>query len=405
MRWIHPGLAGKLVRLGYCMNLHAADDLAGVMGGIDRIAVPLARRLGRDASGPFGVGAYLPASVAREVEPGRFAGELADRGLDAFTFNAFPFGGFHRAGLKGGVFRPAWNERERLAFTLDVAEVAAACASDGRAHVSISTHTGAFGAPGSAEVDAIADGFVAAARELALLEERTGVRTVLSLEPEPGSLASTAAELAELYRRIRARADGADAAVARHIGACLDACHAAVEFETPGAAYAAATDGDAPLGKLQFSSALRLDEPHGDAAGRAALLDLDEPVYLHQVIGRRSDGGTVRAGDLPELARRLEERDPAWLATDEWRCHFHVPVDLADACGLGTTREQADALLAHALASPERWGSDELHVEIETYTWDVLPGPARHEGELVDGLEREFAHVIGLLEEAGWRRA
>jgi len=73
--------------------------------------------------------------------------------------------------------------------------------------------------------------------------------------------------------------------------------------------------------------------------------------------------------------------------------------------GLTTTRAYADRLLTDALASPTLWGTRDLHVEIETYTWDILPGRARGGGELVDGLEREYRHVIGLLETAGWRRA
>jgi len=56
----------------------------------------------------------------------------------------------------------------------------------------------------------------------------------------------------------------------------------------------------------------------------------------------------------------------------------------------------------HTLAHPEAWGTDELHVEIETYTWNLLPGSARGSGDLIDGLEREYRHVLSLLASAGW---
>ncbi len=101
----------------------------------------------------------------------------------------------------------------------------------------------------------------------------------------------------------------------------------------------------------------------------------------------------------------LRSGDPdwnGWRGCDEWRCHFHVPVDLDAVGGLGTTRAQADAALQVVLAAPERWGTRELHVEIETYTWNVLPETARGAGELVDGLEREMRHVLSVLEGAGW---
>src|SRR5206468_7938419 len=105
-------------------------------------------------------------------------------------------------------------------------------------------------------------------------------------------------------------------------------CHAAVEFEEPAQALEHATADGTTLGKLQFSSALALREPDEDEAGRARFLSLDEPVYLHQVTGRRA-GELLRAVDLPELRRRSE----AWRGCDEWRCHFHVPVDLAEFGG------------------------------------------------------------------------
>ena len=44
-----------------------------------------------------------------------------------------------------------------------------------------------------------------------------------------------------------------------------------------------------------------------------------------------------------------------------------------------------------------------MHLEIETYTWDVIPDAARGTGALVDGLEREYRHVIERLALAGWQ--
>jgi hypothetical protein len=179
-----------------------------------------------------------------------------------------------------------------------------------------------------------------------------------------------------------------------------------VEFEDPVGAFENATAGGAPLGKVQFTSALAVRARR--RADLDALLALDEPRYLHQVTARTLEGVLLRLGDLPELgdalARPQHER---WWRDAELRCHFHVPVDLAAVgkAGPATTRGHADATLAAVLARPERWGTDELHVEIETYTWDALPREARGPGELVDGLEREYAHVLARLAAAGWTPA
>ena len=405
----HPELG---VRLSYGLNLYPSRDAEGVLRGLSEVAVPLRARVAplvRD----FGVGAWLPARAAREfLADERRLDELvevlAQGDLDPCTFNAFPYGEFHGPGLKERVFSPAWMERARLEFTLDVARIAARVrmrrgGSRAGQHLSLSTHAGAFAAvlaPGDREL--VADAFVAAATGLSELEQECGERVVLAIEPEPRSSANDTRELGALFALVRARARRrAEEAVRRHLGACLDTCHAAVEFEEPAEAFARATAEGTALGKLQFSSALALRRPDADESRRASFLALDEPVYLHQVTGRRG-GELLRAVDLAELART----SAGWRGCDEWRCHFHVPVDLAEfgaSGGLATTREEADRTLLAALAAPERWGSRELHVEVETYTWNLLPGARAGTAAVLDGLARELAHVLRLLAGAGWR--
>ena len=411
MRFEHPEHPGAAVRLGYCLNLHPAPDLDGLLRGLREVTLPLAERVHERGTGErFGIGPWLPATLAEAlVDPrgaeslDRLAAFLAANGLEAFTFNAFPAGDFHRPGLKQAVFAPAWDTDARRAFTVDVARLALALRPNGATgHLSISTHTGGYASELRSETarDACAANLARCAEALAFLEAETGTRIVLSLEPEPGSLAGDTAALPALFERIAAQA-GSEENVRRHLGTCLDACHAAVAFEEPAAALARATAGGHPLGKLQFSSALALTDPDGDEQACAVLFGMDEPVYLHQVFGRRGER-RCEAADLPDLKRAFEAGDPDWRGCDEWRCHFHVPVDLAAVGGLGTTRDQADRLLDAALANPSGWGTAELHVEIETYTWDVLPSAARGPGTLVDGLEREVLHVQDRLRRAGW---
>ena len=437
---------GRRLRLGYGLNLHAPRTLAELEDGLTAVTLPLRARVAPNAR--FGVGMYLPAELAHALDPARdahalepLAAFLVEHALDPFTFNAFPYERFQSDGLKERVFAPAWWERARLDYTLAVAriavELAARGASGGAArdagrHVSISTHCGQFGAfvEGSAnELAAIAH-FARAALELARLEDARGVRVVLALEPEPRSACNDLAALARFRPRLLERgarflagehavaSSRAETLLARHVGACVDACHAAVEFEDA----STAGRGTGALAKLQFTSALAVREPATNARGRAALLALDEPRFLHQVTGRRG-AELLRARDLGELATGLER----WLACDEWRCHFHVPVDLEDArdergapLGLATTRAFADAVLERVLRAPsaapggaegELGDLRELHLEIETYTWDVLPAFARGganatAGErLVQGLAREYAHVQGVLARAGWTPA
>jgi hypothetical protein len=489
MKWQHPEQPGRRVRLAYCQNFHAADALEATIESLRSITLPLRDRLdsarGSSSASPFGVGLYLPASVAlplaersgaRDLEA--FGDFLAENRLDPFTYNAFPYGDFHRAGLKAGVFRPTWEDETRVEFTLAVARIAASVARRAGnlvppGHVSISTHSGCFGSfeqddAGRASEMACASNLARVVEELARLESDRGVRIVLALEPEPRANASDQAELAPFLESVwnrgaehLARSFGRERSAARslmqrHLGTCLDCCHAAVEFESDAVERWHASG--AALGKLQFSSALSILGPGLDPIACEALLALDEPRYLHQVTGRSKDR-KLRVDDLPDLRRDLARDSNAssapsiksnpppsdlstsssrssaprsassgmtrsadghrasaadWESCSEWRCHFHVPVDLervreqeggerGGAAALATTRSEADRMLAQVLAL-QGWHPPELHVEIETYTWDVLPGPARGSGSLVDGLEREYAHVMGELERAGWKR-
>jgi sugar phosphate isomerase/epimerase len=403
------------VRLGYGLNLYPSRDAAGVLAGLRAVALPLKARIAPDARA-FGVGMWMPDRAATELlsadspRQAELLSLCAEHGLDPFTFNAFPQGEFHGPGLKERVFQPGWEQRERFGFTRRVAWLATALRKWGGSvagsHLSISTHAGGFGSPRDRALDAPrAANLVAMASALAELEAEHGVRVVLALEPEPRSSANDTRELADWLDFVRSRAGGgARDAAERHLGACLDACHAAVEFEEPEDALANATRGT-PLGKLQFSSALALRSP-GDAESAARLLALDEPVYLHQVTGRHG-GERERVTDLDALAALRPDEAARWRACDEWRCHFHVPVDLDElgATGLATTRAYADALLDLALAAPERWGTRELHVEVETYTWSLFTSAQTGAATLVDGLERELRHVLARLARAGWTPA
>ena len=113
-----------------------------------------------------------------------------------------------------------------------------------------------------------------------------------------------------------------------------------------------------------------------------------EPRYLHQTMARTFTGEIARQIDLTQ---GLIESPPAdFRSAPTWRVHFHVPVD-ADTLGpLSTTRpqlKQAIAAVAGLHYAP--------HLEVETYTWQVLPG--QEKPDLVNGLTRELLATATLL--------
>jgi hypothetical protein len=175
-------------------------------------------------------------------------------------------------------------------------------------------------------------------------------------------------------------ATAAAAALHQHLGLCLDLCHAAVEFEQPAACLRLLADAGIRVLKLQISAGLRL--PTLDAEALAALQRFDDPVYLHQVVQQGPDG-LARFADLPEALTAL----PAATAGLEWRVHFHVPIFLQRLAPFGSTQAFIREVLALQREAPVS-----AHLEVETYTWDVLPEPFRS-GTVDEAVARELAWV------------
>lgn len=382
--------------LSYCSNVHPGRSLSEVDSALDRFTVAIAREYGR----PLAAGLWLAKPVIDELlaapdGPRRFADRLAARGLTCHTLNAFPFGDFHSERVKENVYLPDWSRPERLDYTLRCAAVLAELLPDG---VDGSISTLPLGFKGFDHPpdfpDACAENLIACAIAFSELRRETGKLVRLAVEPEPLCVLETTAETVEFFRRLRQVADarGLGDTVREHVGVCFDICHQAVEFEDVAASVRALDAAGVRINKVHVSCAIRLERLAADAEGRAALRRYAEPRYLHQTFGRLGDGRVVRAADL--TAEFPLNPGPEFAVADEWRVHFHVPID-ADRLGpLGTTKPALrDALTAVAALAYAP------HLEVETYTWEVLPGAGP--ADVAAGLARELRAARAILDEIG----
>lgn len=381
--------------LTYGLNVHPGEDVPALIDAL-RAAGAVRRTLAATGAlgvgAPLGVGLRLAGAAARtldrdEAARRRVRAVLDAESLYAFTANAFPHGAFHRARVKERVYEPDWLDPRRAAYTLEAARALVALVDD-RAEglATVSTVPVAF-APRAAgrAARAQAGGLLReCAGELARLRALSGVRVMVALEPEPACAAETTGEaIAFLEEHVLAR--GGDAA-REHLGLCVDLCHAAVLGEDPVDALLAAPRAGIAVAKVQISAALDATLSGGDdeRSVTARLACFDDGVYLHQVV--EEVAGTTRAFvDLPEaLAELARARAAGDHAPRRWRVHAHVPVFLERAGDLGTTRPS----LLRAL---ERMRRQEVapHLEVETYTWVVLPAAARG-ASLVDDVAREL---------------
>jgi hypothetical protein len=246
-------------------------------------------------------------------------------------------------------------------------------------------------------VDAVVDHLLASVAELVRLERERGTRIVLALEPEPSCALETTTDVrgffegmiwtsdafSRLGRLVGLDSRGAEAALRTHLGVCLDACHAAVEFESAASALSDLRAVGIAVPKIQVSAGLSVQGRSPDA--REALAAFADDVYLHQVVIKDERGELRQYLDLPVALTEERQR----FDDSEWRVHFHVPVFERNFGAFGSTAGEVSELL--------RTGDfSESHLEVETYTFDVLPEAYRQK-PVTEMVAEELAWTLGEL--------
>lgn len=374
--------------VSYCTNVHPAEDLDGILTQLDSYAVPVRTALGADW---LGVGLWLPAKVAAGLAANapirrKLAAELAARGVAVETLNAFPYGGFHDIVVKHQVYQPRWSHMDRLRYTLDCIIVLADLLSPDASYGSISTLPLGWRTPwGHADDLRACTAFDEITQALRTAHAKLDRPIKLAVEPEPGCVLDT---VDDAVQWLTGRVDPT------YIGLCLDTCHLAVSFADPAAAVSQIYRSGLNVVKIQASAALHVHRPDSERA-RTALARFTEPRYLHQVRERTSTGEVLAADDLSQALTELPAEGP-------WRVHFHMPLHWGATHGgtrgvevlppdLAATSDVLSDCFA-AVASQAGSRPDFPHVEVETYTWNVLPrnGAGVRKHDLVTGIAEEL---------------
>lgn len=383
------------LHLAYCTNVHRGENWEETFAALERHVLPVRHRVAPGRS--YAIGLRLGQRAASELaQPGAllaFQRWLERHDCYVFTINGFPYGSFHGTRVKEQVYAPDWSTLERVAYTLQLFELLRHLLPDGVAG-SVSTVPASFKGFVAAEPErreAIFANLTTCGRAIAELAEKTGRDLHLGLEPEPCCLFETSEETVAFFNDWRASDAGVEAGgLLRHVGVNYDCCHLAVEFESSTAALDRIAAAGLRLSKLHLSSALRV---RPDAAGRKALEAFVEPVYLHQVVVADASTHEVRRRFV-DLPNALDDPEPS-LPGDEWRIHYHVPLHASPGAPFADTRDHLvgalDWLQAHRSAC--------AHLEMETYTWEVLPPAMRLPIE--DQLVREYAWTLDALAQRG----
>jgi sugar phosphate isomerase/epimerase len=385
------------LHLTYCLNIHPGETWAENIAAIQE-KTALVRQIVAPGQW-FGLGLRLGAqAVADHLAFPALRKEALDvfaaHQFYPFSVNAFPYGRFHAGPVKASVYSPDWRTADRRDYTFHVADLLAGWLPEG-VDGSISTVPGSFKdwIDDEVGVAAMVENLAATAAYLAALREDTGREIHLGLEPEPWCFLETTAETvrffkehlwtsgAETFRRIRGCSpEEAETSMRRHLGVCFDTCHVALQFEEPLEALRTYAREGIRISKVQLSAALMTK---GGSDGWEALRPFAEGVYLHQVRSRAANGEIRAWVDLPRALEDKEGRE----GIEEARVHFHVPLFFT---GNGPLASTVSTLSPEFFQELRRGVTS--HVEIETYTFDVLP-PEVHPGDVVKSIAREYAWV------------
>jgi hypothetical protein len=396
-------LGNRLGHLTYSTLVHPGDTWEQMWTSLQTYVPRVKARLAPNE--PFGVCLRLSARSAETLTNDRSAVAtlrqyLDDHGMYLYTANAFPYGSFKGTVVKEAVYEPDWRSDERTVYTKNVADILAVVAADGIAP-SIQTPPLGFKprVTGPDVVASFTDHVLDVVAHLVDIERRTGKTVTLALEPEPYCFLETTDEVVTYFRdhlysgKAAARLGTltglpiaeSHGALRRHVGVVFDICHQAIEYEDISASLQRLVDAGIPIFKLQQAAAIHVPRVTQEAVD--ALAKYAQTIYLTQTI-ERYNGRLTRYLNLEE-AFAAWKKNPA--PDKEWRVHIHVPVFLDDLGPFRTTRFAIEDALKFHRQTPLS-----THLEIETYTWDVLPDSLKT-GDIVDYVCRELQWVKGQL--------
>jgi hypothetical protein len=365
--------------LCYSMNVFPEKDWRREDAVIRAKILALRREVTGSDSANFAIGLWFDAATACEFRKKKNLDNLkkwlSDNKLYVFTFNAFPYGVFHGRPVKKEVYLPDWTSTKRLEYTCTVADILSELLPIGITG-SISTLPGGYKSSIKSEkrIAKIAGNLLAAGKHLNDIYIKTGKKIILGIEPEPDCLWENPSEFISFYNKFLFFPTLEN----KNIGVCYDTCHQEVLFSRPGQGIRELIENGVPIAKIQLSAALKAPS----LPSKKTLAKFADEVYLHQTRVIEKDGSISRYADLPEANERADKSSP-------WLVHFHIPVFSGKLSGgLVTAKKELEAVLQ--MIRSNKIPCENL--EIETYTFSVLPENMRKAG-VMETIKKEYEYI------------
>lgn len=395
------------LHLAYSTTIHPSDGWESVLTNLKQYVPPLKAKLSPDQA--FGIGLRLSNRESLELlqrnRLNLFQDFLIRRGLYVCTMNGLAYGPFHKRAVKHKLHAPDWRKRQRVRYTLRLVGILADLLPEGM-EGSILTTPLSYKPWLGWEVEEhtwelLTRHVVEVATELVRLYQTQGKLIHLDIKPEAEGLIENSTELVQFYeewllpfgapilaQKLEISVEQAETHLLDHIRFCWDTSQSAIAYERPHYVLARLMASGIKVGKIQVSSAIKafLPEKRSRRAALAqSLRPFAEPTYLHQVIQRNKSGRIRQYSDLHLALAEIQNR-----SATEWRINFRLPLFIEGYGEFASTQEHILQILALL-----RTKSFTRHLEIESYTWDVLPANLKR--PLRESIRREFEWVLSML--------
>jgi hypothetical protein len=286
--------------------------------------------------------------------------------------------------VKDQVHAPDWTSQERVDYTLRLFKILAELLPEGmEGGISTSPLSYRFWFSSNELAKEAKEKatrhIIQVAEQLYKIKSERGITMHLDIEPEPDGLLETGAEFIDWYenmlipiaksifsKSLNLNDLEVENCIKEHICLCYDICHFAIGYEKHADVLRELNEKGIKTGKIQISAALKADLPKDKiekAKIAGAFSTYNEKTYLHQVVARKFDQSLIRYRDLPNALEDADNEDVV-----EWRSHFHVPIFAKDLGLLQSTQDDIIEVLKIQKNLPFS-----THLEVETYTWEVLP--------------------------------
>lgn len=394
--------------LTYCTNIHPGESWAGHFAALQQNFPSIKGQVSPDEK--MGLGLRLSHEASVQLQDAdklaEFKQWLKENDAYVFTMNGFPYGEFHNTAVKDQVHAPDWTTTERLDYTIRMFCILKQLLPQGM-EGGISTSPLSYrywhNTPEllAKAITTATCNILKVAKELISIDHKKGVYMHLDIEPEPDGILETGREYIKWYEDVLlpqgkpliAETFGvtqqeAERLIKKHICLCYDVCHFAIGYEPHQQIIDELEAKQLKVGKIQISAALKANLP-GEKESRKQVLGtfekFNEPTYLHQVIAKTKTGNLLRYRDLPQALNDGNNFD-----VEQWRAHFHVPIFTQELGLLQST--QSDIVEVLEINKNKPFSN---HLEVETYTWGVLPDEKKL--PINDSIARELNWVKNIL--------